>query len=42
VIIEFASMQDAHDCYHSPEYTKARQFRSRAGVGEFVLVEGAE
>lgn len=42
VIIEFASMQDAHDCYYSPEYTKAREYRSKAGVGEFVLVEGAE
>jgi uncharacterized protein (DUF1330 family) len=29
VIIEFASMQDAHDCYHSPEYTKAREYRAR-------------
>jgi uncharacterized protein (DUF1330 family) len=42
VIIEFASLQDAHDCYHSPEYTKAREYRARAGEGEFVLVEGAE
>jgi uncharacterized protein (DUF1330 family) len=42
VVIEFASMQDAHDCYHSPEYTKAREYRSKAGVGEFILVEGIE
>ena len=42
VIIEFASFEDAHNCYHSPEYTKAREYRSKAGVGEFVLVEGAE
>ena len=40
VIIEFASMQDAHDCYHSPEYTEARGYRQKAGIGEFILVEG--
>ena len=42
VVIEFASLQDAHDCYHSPEYTAAREFRDKAGKGEFILVEGAE
>jgi uncharacterized protein (DUF1330 family) len=42
VVIEFASLQDAHDCYHSPEYTAARKFRDKAGKGEFILVEGAE
>ena len=42
VVIEFASLQDAHDCYHSPEYTKAREFRDKAGKGEFILFEGAE
>ena len=40
VVIEFASLQDAHDCYHSPEYTKAREYRDKAGQGEFLLVEG--
>ena len=40
VVIEFASLQDAHDCYHSPEYTKAREYRDKAGQGEFILVEG--
>jgi uncharacterized protein (DUF1330 family) len=42
VVIEFPSLQDAHDCYHSPEYTAARKFRDKAGKGEFILVEGAE
>ena len=42
VIIEFPSLQHAHDCYHSPEYTAARAFRDKAGQGEFILVEGAE
>jgi uncharacterized protein (DUF1330 family) len=40
VLIEFASMQDAHDCWHSPEYTAARAFREKAATGEFILVEG--
>ena len=34
------SLQDAHDCYNSPEYTAARKFRDQAGQGEFILVEG--
>jgi uncharacterized protein (DUF1330 family) len=42
VVIEFPSLQHAHDCYHSPEYTAARKFRDQAGQGEFILVEGAE
>jgi uncharacterized protein (DUF1330 family) len=41
VVIEFASMQDAIDCYNSPEYTKARAIRQKASTGEFILVEGA-
>ena len=40
VVIEFASMEDALACYHSPEYTKAKQFRLAASTGEFILVEG--
>lgn len=41
VIIEFASMEDAQACYHSPEYTAARKIRQSVSEGEFVLVEGA-
>jgi uncharacterized protein (DUF1330 family) len=40
VIIEFASMEDAIACYHSPEYIMARAFRQKASTGEFILVEG--
>ena len=40
VIIEFAAMQDALDCYNSAEYTKARAYRQKASTGEFILVEG--
>jgi uncharacterized protein (DUF1330 family) len=41
VVIEFASMQDAIDCYNSPEYAKARAFRQKASIADFILVEGA-
>ena len=40
VVIEFASMQDALDCYHSPEYTAARAIRQSVSKGELLLVEG--
>ncbi|MCP5412422.1 MAG: DUF1330 domain-containing protein [Alphaproteobacteria bacterium] len=42
VLIEFASLQDAHDCYHSPEYTAARAIRQPVSEGEWILVEGVE
>jgi uncharacterized protein (DUF1330 family) len=40
VVIEFDSLQAAHDCYHSPEYQRARDIRQRVADGEIVLVEG--
>lgn len=40
VIIEFASMEEALACYHSPEYTRARAFRQKAATSDFLLVEG--
>jgi uncharacterized protein (DUF1330 family) len=40
VIIEFDSLQRAHDCYHSTEYQAAKAIRQRHGEGEIVLVEG--
>lgn len=40
VVIEFSSLQDAHDCYHSPEYQRAAAIRHRCADGEIVLVEG--
>ena len=42
VLIEFASMQDALDCYHSPEYSAARAIRRKVSEGEWVVVEGVE
>ncbi|MEQ1951323.1 DUF1330 domain-containing protein [Mesorhizobium sp. CN2-181] len=40
VVIEFASLQTAHDCYHSPEYQAAKAIRQKYAEGEVVLVEG--
>ncbi|PSJ62413.1 DUF1330 domain-containing protein [Pseudaminobacter soli (ex Li et al. 2025)] len=40
VVIEFASLQAAHDCYNSPEYQAARAIRQKHADGEIVLVEG--
>jgi uncharacterized protein (DUF1330 family) len=42
VLIEFASMQDALDCYNSPEYTAARAIRQKVSQGDWILVEGVE
>ncbi|WP_137129932.1 DUF1330 domain-containing protein [Rhizobium sp. FY34] len=41
VVIEFASAQDAIDCFHSPEYQIAAKIRQEAADGELVVVEGA-
>jgi uncharacterized protein (DUF1330 family) len=40
VVIEFASLQAAIDCYNSPEYQAAKTKRKGAGEAEIVLVEG--
>ncbi|MBL8583230.1 MAG: DUF1330 domain-containing protein [Rhizobiaceae bacterium] len=40
VVIEFPSLQAAHDCYHSPEYSAARAIRSQYAEAELLLVEG--
>ena len=40
VVIEFPSYQAALDCYHSPEYQKAKALRIGKSVGEIVVVEG--
>ena len=41
VIIEFASIEDARDCYNSSEYQAAKAIRQKVADGEIVLVEGA-
>lgn len=40
VVIEFPSYQAAVDCYHSPEYAKAKDFRLPAAEAELVIVGG--
>jgi uncharacterized protein (DUF1330 family) len=41
VVIEFESFQTAMDCYRSPEYQAAAEFRRKASMGEILVVEGA-
>lgn len=40
VVIEFPSMQDAVDCYNSPEYQIAAKIRHQVADGEMLVVEG--
>ncbi|MFB9949857.1 DUF1330 domain-containing protein [Rhizobium puerariae] len=40
VVLEFASVQTAIDCYNSPEYQIAAKIRQKAADGEIVVVEG--
>ena len=40
VVIEFPSLSDARDCYHSEEYQRALQFRKAAAVADLILIEG--
>ncbi len=42
VVLEFASYEDAVNCYNSPEYQAARKHRENAGIASIVIVEGAE
>jgi uncharacterized protein (DUF1330 family) len=40
VVTEFPSLQAALDCYHSPEYQRAKALRANAGIASITLVEG--
>ena len=40
VVIEFPSLEAAHDCYHSPEYQIAAGIRQEVADAEMVIVEG--
>ena len=40
VIIEFPSLEAAHDCYHSAEYQIAAAIRQQVADAEMVIVEG--
>jgi uncharacterized protein (DUF1330 family) len=40
VVIAFLSYQAALDCYHSPEYAKAKAIRAEAAMSDIVIIEG--
>jgi uncharacterized protein (DUF1330 family) len=40
VVIEFPSYQEALDCYNSPEYQAALQFRLPVSTGDILIIEG--
>ena len=40
VVIEFASLQTAIDCYNSPEYQAAAAVRHECADAEMLVVEG--
>ena len=42
VVIEFATMEDAKNCYHSPEYQAAKAIRQSCAEAVMLLVEGHE
>ena len=42
VVIEFPSLQTAHECYNSPEYQIAAAIRQEVADAEMVIVEGVE
>lgn len=42
VVIEFASVQDALDCYNSDEYQAAKAIRVTVADAEMIIVEGFE
>ncbi len=41
VIVEFPSMQQARDWYHSEAYTRLREIRQQYSTGRFFIIEGA-
>jgi uncharacterized protein (DUF1330 family) len=40
VVVEFPSYKDAIDCYNSPEYQKAIEFRKPVSSGDLIIIEG--
>lgn len=42
VVIEFPSYQAALDCWNSPEYQRAIQFRAPVSTADIVIAEGYE
>jgi uncharacterized protein (DUF1330 family) len=42
VVIEFASLEKARECYNSEQYQKAAAIRQTCSEAELVIVEGAD
>ncbi|NLF50806.1 MAG: DUF1330 domain-containing protein [Leptolinea sp.] len=42
VVVEFPSYQAARDCYYSPEYQRALEFRRPVSTGDLIIIEGYE
>ncbi|MES2526709.1 MAG: DUF1330 domain-containing protein [Bdellovibrionota bacterium] len=40
IVIEFPSMKMAEDWYHSPDYEKIKDFRTRNSKGTLLIVDG--
>ncbi len=40
VVIEFPSLQAATECYHSPEYARAKALRVDHSKADVILIEG--
>ena len=40
VVLEFPSCQAVLECYHSPEYARAKTLRQNASNGDLVIIEG--
>jgi uncharacterized protein (DUF1330 family) len=40
VVIEFPSLERAQEFYHSPEYSKVKELRAGAAVGQFLAIDG--
>ena len=40
VVVEFDSYQAALDCYNSPEYQRAIEFRRDAALCDLIIIEG--
>lgn len=40
VVVEFPSYEAARECYYSPEYQRAKGFRTPVSSGDLIIIEG--